>query len=106
MGTISVANNSFDSTGDGTTHSSVLTAPGFMDRGMLVVRILSESGPGISDSLVVLVVVVHKWGAWVLHNTELFNNLGGSLGDNVSARVAMSAATMTVTVTLFVIAMA
>lgn len=104
MSTISVTNNSFDSTGDSATHSSVLAAPGLMNRSMLVVRIFSESGSGISESLVTLVVVVHQRGARVLHDTELLNNLGGSLGDNISAVVTMGVTTMAVT--MFVMAMA
>lgn len=103
MGTISVTNNSLDSTGDGATHSPVLAAPGLVNRSMLMVRIFSEPGLGISESLVTLVVVVHQRGARVLHDTKLLNNLGGSLG-NISAVVTMGVTAMAVT--MFVMAMA
>lgn len=44
MTAVFVTSDSLDSAGDSTTHRSVLAAPGLMDRGMLVMRIIAESG--------------------------------------------------------------
>lgn len=104
MATMSGTNNSLDSAGNSASHSSVLSASGFVDRGTLVMGSLAESGPGIGNGLMALVVVVHKWSAWILHNTELLDNLGSLGGDNVSAMVAMGMAA--VAVTMFIMAMA
>lgn len=90
MATMSVTDDSLDSAGDGTTHRSMLAAPGLVDSGVLVVGILAESGSGVGDSLVVLVVFVHLRGAWVPRDIKLLNNLGGSLGDNVTAMTVMA----------------